>query len=129
MQPTHLLLPFNWLTRMLASVSVRTRIVLLALIPVAGFVANGFTYTSGEGDVGRTFDTFTRSAAVADASRDFKSAVSSMRIVVKDFSLNPSDGLWRISNTRTRSRSKIWIRSGLRLTKAMPKASPACAGT
>jgi methyl-accepting chemotaxis protein len=93
MQPTHLLLPFNWLTRMLASVSVRTRIVLLALIPVAGFVANGFTYTSGEGDVGRTFDTFTRSAAVADASRDFKSAVSSMRIVVKDFSLNPSDGL------------------------------------
>ena len=52
---------------MLASFSVRTRIVLLAFIPVAGFVANGFTYTtSGEGDVGRTFDTFTRSAALAE---------------------------------------------------------------
>ena len=78
---------------MLASFSVRTRIVLLAFIPVAGFVANGFTYTSGEGDVGRTFDTFTRSAALADASRDFKSAVASMRIVVKDFNVKPGDSL------------------------------------
>ena len=93
MQLTHFLLPFNWLTRILASFSVRTRIVLLALIPVAGFMANGFTYTSGEGDVARTFDTFTRSAALADASRDFKSAVASMRIVVKDFSVKPSDTL------------------------------------
>ena len=78
---------------MLASFSVRTRIVLLALIPVAGFVANGFTYTSGEGDVGRTFGTSTRSAALADASRDFKSAVASMRIVTKDFSVKPNDSL------------------------------------
>ena len=93
MQLTQFLLPFNWLTRMLASFSVRTRIVLLALIPVAGFAANGFTYTSGEGDVGRTFDTFTHSASLADASRDFKSAVASMRIVVKDFNVKPSDNL------------------------------------
>jgi methyl-accepting chemotaxis protein len=93
MQLAQFLVPFNWLTRMLASFSVRTRIVLLALIPVAGFVANGFTYTSGEGDVGRTFDTFTRSAALADASRDFKSAVASMRIVVKDFNVKPSNNL------------------------------------
>jgi hypothetical protein len=56
-------------------------------------VANGFTYTSGEGDVGRTFDTFTRSAALADASRDFKSAVASMRIVVKDFNVKPGNSL------------------------------------
>ncbi|MGE5771857.1 MAG: hypothetical protein ACM3Z4_07415 [Hyphomicrobiales bacterium] len=55
---------------------MRTRIVNLALIPVAGFLANGLTYISGEGDVGRTFETFTRSAALADASRDFKSAVA-----------------------------------------------------
>jgi methyl-accepting chemotaxis protein len=93
MQLTQFLLPFNWLMRMLASFSVRTRIVLLALITVAGFIANGFTYTSGEGDVGRTFDTFTQSAALADASRDFKSAVASMRIVVKDFNVKPSDNL------------------------------------
>ena len=93
MQLTKLSLPFNWLTRMLVTVSVRTRIILLALIPVAGFVANGFTYTSGEGDVGHTFETFTRSAALADASRDFKSSIASMRIVVKDFNVNPSDNL------------------------------------
>ena len=90
---------------MLASFSVRTRIVLLAFIPVAGFVANGFTYTSGEGDVGRTFDTFTRSAALADASRDFKSAVASMRIVVKDFNVKPGDSLVAGLNTPMPSRS------------------------
>ena len=40
------------LTRMLTSFSVRTRIIVLALIPVAGFLANGLTYISGESDVG-----------------------------------------------------------------------------
>ena len=40
---------------MLTTFSVRTRIVVLALIPVAGFLANGLTYTSGEGDVGTRF--------------------------------------------------------------------------
>ncbi|HET7382745.1 MAG TPA: hypothetical protein VFJ59_09195 [Pseudolabrys sp.] len=34
-------LPLNRLARVLASISVRTRIVVLALIPVAGFLANG----------------------------------------------------------------------------------------
>jgi hypothetical protein len=72
---------------MLASFSVRTRIVLLALIPVVGFVANGLTFTAGEGDVGRAFATVTHSTALADVSRDFKSAVASMRIIVKDFSV------------------------------------------
>jgi methyl-accepting chemotaxis protein len=78
---------------MLASFSVRTRIVVLALIPVAGFLANGMTYISGEGDVGRAFGTVTRSNALADSSRDFKSAVASMRIIVKDFSVNPDNNL------------------------------------
>jgi methyl-accepting chemotaxis protein len=78
---------------MLASVSVRTRIVVLALIPVAGFLANGMTYVSGEGDVGRAFSTVTQSHALADSSRDFKSAVASMRIIVKDFSANPDNNL------------------------------------
>ncbi|HYV69748.1 MAG TPA: hypothetical protein VE970_06530 [Pseudolabrys sp.] len=69
MRPIELSLPFNRLARMLASFSVRTRIVLLALIPVVGFVANGLTFTAGEGDVGRAF---------ATVSRDFKSAVASI---------------------------------------------------
>jgi len=87
MRPIELSLPFNRLARMLASFSVRTRIVLLALIPVVVFVANGLTFTAGEGDVGRAFATITHSTALADVSRDFKSAVASMRIIVKDFSV------------------------------------------
>ena len=77
--PFDLSLPFNRLARIFASFSVRTRIVALALIPVGGFLANGFTYTAGEGEVARAFRTI-HSTALADASRDFKSAVSSMRL-------------------------------------------------
>ena len=72
---------------------MRTRIVVLALIPVVGFLANGLTYVSGEGDVGTAFETVKRSAGVADASRDFKSAISAIRIIVKDFNVNPSPNL------------------------------------
>ncbi len=93
MRSIDLSLPFNWLARMLTTFSVRTRIVVLALIPVAGFLANGLTYSSGEGDVGRSFATVTQSTALADASRDFKSAVAAMRLVVKDFSVSPNNNL------------------------------------
>ncbi len=85
--------PLNRLARMLTSFSVRTRIVVLALIPVAGFLANGLTYVSGEKDVGHAFSTVTQSNALADSSRDFKSAVATMRIIVKDFSVNPDHNL------------------------------------
>jgi methyl-accepting chemotaxis protein len=89
-----LTLPFNRLARIFASFSVRTRIVVLALIPVGGFLANGFTYTAGgESEVGRAFRTVTHSTAVSDASRDFKSAVASMRLIVKDFTASPDDTL------------------------------------
>ncbi|HEY5226468.1 MAG TPA: hypothetical protein VIJ06_06725, partial [Methylovirgula sp.] len=66
---------------------------MLAMIPVIGFLANGLTYISGEGDVGTAFVTVKHSAALADASRDFKSAIAAMRIAVKDFGSNPSDTL------------------------------------
>ncbi len=87
------LLPFKRLNRLLASVSVRTRIVVLALVPVAGFVANGMTYIHGENDVGTAFETVKRASKLADASRDFENAVEGMRIAVKDFSATPSDEL------------------------------------
>ena len=81
------------MSRLLNSISVRSRIIVLALIPVVGFLANGLTYVSGEGDVGTSFETVKHSAALADASRDFKSAVGAMRLTVKDFNANPSDNL------------------------------------
>jgi len=85
--------PVSRLPRLLTSISVRSRIIALALIPVVGFLANGLTYVSGEGDVGGAFETVKHSTALSDASRDFKSAVASMRIIVKDFTANPSNNL------------------------------------
>jgi methyl-accepting chemotaxis protein len=82
-------LPFNRLARLLASYSVRTRIIVLALIPVVGFLANGLTYISGEGDVGGAFRSVGNAHALADASRDFKIAVAGMRIAAKDFAASP----------------------------------------
>jgi methyl-accepting chemotaxis protein len=93
MRLINLSIPIGRLNRLLTSISVRTRIIVLALVPVVGFLANGLTYISGEGEVGHAFDTVKRSAALADASRDFKSAVAAMQITVKDFGVNPSDNL------------------------------------
>jgi methyl-accepting chemotaxis protein len=81
------------LNRLLTTFSVRTRIILLAVIPVVGFLANGLTYFAGENDVANAFAAASRSSALADASRDFKTSVSGMRIIVKDFSASPSDNL------------------------------------
>ena len=85
--------PFKRPTRLIASLSVRTRIIVLAVIPVIGFLANGLTYVSGESDVGHAFQTVRQSADLADASRDFKSALAQIRLVVKDFSVAPSRDL------------------------------------
>jgi methyl-accepting chemotaxis protein len=81
------------LNGLLAKVSVRARIILLAVIPVVGFLANGLTYFAGENDVANAFAIANRSSALADASRDFKTSVSAMRIIVKDFAASPSDNL------------------------------------
>ena len=78
---------------MVSTLSVRTRVIVLAAIPVVGFLANGLTYVSGERDVGSAFQTVTRSARLAGASRDFKSALAQIRIVVKDFTADPTTDL------------------------------------
>ena len=90
MQLRRLSLPFNWLTRVVGSLSVRTRIIVLALVPVAGFAANGLTYLSSEHEVGAAFRTFKQSDTLADASRDFKTALTNMRMAAKDFAAAPS---------------------------------------
>ncbi|MBS0248163.1 MAG: HAMP domain-containing protein [Proteobacteria bacterium] len=71
--------------RLLTSFSVRTRIVTLALIPVMGFLANGLTFMAGESEVSGAFQTAANSRALADASRDLKIAIASIRIATKDF--------------------------------------------
>jgi len=83
------LVSLSRLPRLLNAVSVRTRIVVLAVIPVAGFLANGLTYVAGEEDVAHAFHALEQSITVADASRNFKSAITAMRITVRDFSARP----------------------------------------
>ena len=83
----------GWMARRLESVSVRSRIAAVALIPVIGFLANGLTYLSSEREVANAFQTVKRSNALAEASRDFKAALSSMRLTVKDFTAKPSTSL------------------------------------
>ncbi len=90
MQLGRLSLPFKWLTRMVGSLSVRTRIIVLALIPMAGFIANGVAYISGERDVGAAFRTVNDSNLLADSSRDFKTNLTNMRMSAKDFAAAPS---------------------------------------
>jgi methyl-accepting chemotaxis protein len=79
------------LGRLVSSLSVRTRIIAIALIPVAGFLANGIFFAGGEKDVEAAFDRFKVAAAIADASRDFKEDISRMRISARDFAARPSN--------------------------------------
>ncbi len=80
-------------TRIVSSYSVRARIIVLALIPVVGFFANGVSFMSSERTVATAFQTVKHSAALIDASRDFKDAISSMRLSAKDFASVPSRAL------------------------------------
>ena len=75
---------------LISRVSVRTRIVAIAVIPVIGFLANGIAFTSGEAEVGGAFQSAQQAAALADASREFKVALTSMRMSAKEFAAQPS---------------------------------------
>src|SRR6187397_1353270 len=77
----------------LSAFSVRARIIALALIPVAGFLANGIAFTSGDADVQAAFGSVNRAAALSDASNDFKEALAVMRLTVRDFASKPDDAL------------------------------------
>jgi methyl-accepting chemotaxis protein len=75
--------------RLASRLSVRTRIALIALGPVCGFVVIGAAYVSGEREVAAAFDSVRRSAALSAASRDFKSALAEMRVNAKDYAGQP----------------------------------------
>src|SRR5882724_4855289 len=69
--------------------SVRARIIGLAIIPVIGFFANGIAFTVGESEVDDAFASVKRASGVADASRDFKSGLATMESASKDFVAQP----------------------------------------
>jgi methyl-accepting chemotaxis protein len=75
---------------LISRVSVRTRIIALAIVPVIGFLANGIAFTSGKTEVDSAFESAQQAAVLADASREFKVALTTMRMSAKEFATQPS---------------------------------------
>ena len=89
---------FN-LSRLVRALSVRTRILLIALIPVFGFAANGISFIAGEREVADAFDRYRRADATADASHSLKEAISKMRIAARDFATDPDEATLKAFET------------------------------
>jgi methyl-accepting chemotaxis protein len=71
-------------------VSVRSRIVAIAVIPVIGFLTNGISFSAGETDVESAFHSVKQATALADASEAFKAGLATMRIGLRDFVADPT---------------------------------------
>jgi methyl-accepting chemotaxis protein len=76
--------------RLISRVSVRARIVIIAMIPVIGFLANGLEFRSAQSEVEEAFHSAHQAAEVAEASREFKLALTAMRMSAKEFAARPS---------------------------------------
>jgi methyl-accepting chemotaxis protein len=76
--------------QLVSRLSVRTRIIAIAVIPLVGFLANVIAFTTGETDVEDAFGSVKRAAALADASEEFKGALAAMRISARDFIAQPN---------------------------------------
>src|ERR1044072_5977724 len=84
-------------------VPVRTRIILLAVFPVIGFLFNALAFTSGETKVASAFNEAKQAALLADASRDFKTELATLRMTVRDFANRPTYdlvNLFRVSSEK-----------------------------
>ncbi|HLL28247.1 MAG TPA: methyl-accepting chemotaxis protein [Xanthobacteraceae bacterium] len=77
------------LRRPLYLLSVRARIATLAFSPVLGFMIIGLAYVVGEHELESAFDSVKSASALADVSRDFKTAIGTMRITAKEFAAQP----------------------------------------
>src|ERR1044071_9372445 len=82
--PTSPLPEWPMLSRFSSDLSVRTRLIVLSLIPVAGFAAIAFAYLSSERAVDAAFGSVQQSARLADASRAFKGSLTTMQAQAQD---------------------------------------------
>ena len=80
-------------SRLISNVSVRTRIVALALIPVVGFIINGIAFKTGEAEIESAFDIVKNAGTLADASREFRGAMAAMGVRTREFAGQPSQEL------------------------------------
>ena len=74
---------------LLSKLTVRTRIIALALIPVAGFLAEGLSFNAGEVEVDHAFEAVETATTLADQSRDFRSAATAMQAAARNFARDP----------------------------------------
>jgi methyl-accepting chemotaxis protein len=79
--------------RLITSVSVRTRVVVLAAIPVIGFLINGIVFMVGQNEVERAFQAATQANNVSETSREFRASVNAMRARTRDFAASPNKDL------------------------------------
>ena len=77
------------LSRLSGALSVRMRLIVLSVIPVFGFVAVGVAYVSSEHTVDAAFASVQQSSRLADASRAFKDALTTMQVRAKEFVAQP----------------------------------------
>jgi methyl-accepting chemotaxis protein len=73
-----------------SKISVRSRIVAIAVIPVIGFLTNGIAFNIGETDVEGAVLSVKHATAVADASEGFKAGLAAMRTGIRDFIADPN---------------------------------------
>ena len=81
------------LPRFGAAFSVRTRLIVLAFVPVVGFAAISLAYVSSEQAVDAAFASVQQSSRLADASRVFKESLTTMQARAKDFVAQPQPTL------------------------------------
>jgi methyl-accepting chemotaxis protein len=81
------------LSRFSTDFSVRTRLIVLSLIPVVGFAAIALAYISSERAVEAAFESVQQSSRLADASRVFKESLTGMQVSAKEFVAQPQPGL------------------------------------
>jgi methyl-accepting chemotaxis protein len=82
--------------RIISKLSVGTRIVLITLIPVIGFLANGLTYVSGERAVDDALNSVTQATTRADASREFKREAVTIQAAARSFAEHLRPGYLQI---------------------------------
>jgi methyl-accepting chemotaxis protein len=75
----------SFILRRLPALSVRARIFTLAIIPLFGLLIIGLIFANGERNVAAAFNTVKDSSVLANASREFKSALSELRTAVKEY--------------------------------------------
>jgi methyl-accepting chemotaxis protein len=77
--------------RLVSALSVRVKIIMLAVIPLIGFLAVGAVFTDGGRTIDKAMGASQASTQVADASRDLKVSLGQSMLAASIYSVRPSD--------------------------------------